>query len=702
MPEPVAAPAAAAAAAASGNEWTFGKIARTVMWAYIVTTGFKFVMNAGGPAKTAEERAKAKADLAAAQARMRAQVPQRKPAGYKAPHVVAAQEEAARREPPPAVAAVEEAADAAAADANPLAEMMGGSLNYESAEMHFNHWAPQDVLKAWVYGSESPEFAAFDDPSALLWSSPAEFEYAQWETHQTASFNITVPPNVYANGSYYAHVFLTRNGASPDPAAAAYDPRDVVVRPVALTKLKPKRRVVKQKKLLVGSSDDAAEEETETEKTDADEPEPESAVASLVGALTGKPREMLHYWSGNLTINYVPQENYVIPSQMPPFIANHYDFLGDDRAYKPMVWMNDFWILDEDLIEPSATATPTLPVHISLYPLSPTRAQLYLSMQQSLSTQAKMMSAGTDMGNSSLDEFKRMMRDTNPVLLATTMIVSLLHSLFEFLAFKNEVSFWKDRKSVKGISVRSMFVNLGIQVIVFLYLLDNSTDTSAVILVSNAVGLAIEFWKVSQAVQMSIDTENKLWGIIPRLRMDDKDSYANTGTKQYDDEAFALMKWVMYPLLAAYAVYSLLYSEHKSWYSYILNTAVGAVYMFGFMQSLPQLYVNYKLQSVAHMNGRTMAYKFLTTIVDDFFVFIIRMPWLQRLAAFRDDVVFIIYLIQRYKYPVDHTRVNEFGQGGAEGDEDQEGEVKPLIKEAGEGEKGEDAEPKSVEEKKNQ
>jgi hypothetical protein len=46
-----------------------------------------------------------------------------------------------------------------------------------------------------------------------------------------------------------------------------------------------------------------------------------------------------------------------------------------------------------------------------------------------------------------IDEFKKMLIDTNPILLVTTFLVlllvillrqvSLLHSLFEFLAFKN-------------------------------------------------------------------------------------------------------------------------------------------------------------------------------------------------------------------------------------------------------------------------
>lgn len=46
------------------------------------------------------------------------------------------------------------------------------------------------------------------------------------------------------------------------------------------------------------------------------------------------------------------------------------------------------------------------------------------------------------------------------------------------------------------------------------------------------------------------------------------------------------------------------------------------------------------------------------------------MPLMHRLACFRDDIIFFIYLYQRWVYAVDMSRVNEFGQGGEEGDGD--------------------------------
>lgn len=80
----------------------------------------------------------------------------------------------------------------------------------------------------------------------------------------------------------------------------------------------------------------------------------------------------------------------------------------------------------------------------------------------------------------------------------------------------------------------------------------------------------------------------------------------------------------------------------------------------------PQLFINYKLKSVAHLPWRMLTYKFLNTFIDDIFAFVIKMPTMYRLGCFRDDIIFLIYLYQRWIYRVDHRRVNEFGVSGEE------------------------------------
>lgn len=56
------------------------------------------------------------------------------------------------------------------------------------------------------------------------------------------------------------------------------------------------------------------------------------------------------------------------------------------------------------------------------------------------------------------------------------------------------------------------------------------------------------------------------------------------------------------------------------------------------------------------MPGRTLTYRFLNTIIDDLFSFIITMPAMHRLSCFRDDFIFVIYMYQRYHYRIDKTR----------------------------------------------
>lgn len=46
------------------------------------------------------------------------------------------------------------------------------------------------------------------------------------------------------------------------------------------------------------------------------------------------------------------------------------------------------------------------------------------------------------------------------------------------------------------------------------------------------------------------------------------------------------------------------------------------------------------------------------------------MPTLHRLATLRDDVIFFVYLYQAWKYKVDYSRVNEFGQGGDDAEDE--------------------------------
>ena len=63
------------------------------------------------------------------------------------------------------------------------------------------------------------------------------------------------------------------------------------------------------------------------------------------------------------------------------------------------------------------------------------------------------------------DLMRETLLETSPWLLGLTFVVSLLHTLFDFLAFKNDIQFWQKKKSMTGMSVRTLAVNCFFQTV---------------------------------------------------------------------------------------------------------------------------------------------------------------------------------------------------------------------------------------------
>ncbi|KAF9133475.1 hypothetical protein BGW39_009665 [Mortierella sp. 14UC] len=525
------------------------------------------------------------------------------------------------------------------------------NLAFEPAKV-FPLWEEKTKADLFVYISEDYEFNKFEDKNSLVWRSD-DFELGDWSDDRVVDLSIKPSKHVQNNGTLYAHIYFAKKDAPLNPASKDFSLDNRVYSRKMLTRYYKKRKEFKVKKLVGGKQEE--------------EPEPEKPVEE--SAVPEGGSSIVSYWHQNLTIALLSDRTVIPYNALPPELKPMYQLesTGKRDAHGngfvlPTVYVNDFWQLKEHMTLINDTVTE-LPLRIEFYPISYMKLQMYSSLHVGMSKQSGMMGGG----GGELDEVKRMLIETNPLLLAVTVIVSCLHSFFEMLAFKNDIAFWKDKKGTAGLSVRSIFLDIAQQIIVFLYLMDNNQETSYMILIGQGVGLAIELWKVKKALK--VDIVRSTTGMLPwRLHFNTSEPLTDLEekTKEYDEEAFKYLTYAAFPLLGCYAVYSVMYEEHKSWYSFIVGTLVGFVYTFGFIKMTPQLFINYKLKSVAHMPFRTMMYKSLNTFIDDLFSFIIKMPMLHRLACLRDDVVFFIYLYQRWVYRTDHTRANEFGQVGEE------------------------------------
>ncbi|GMR61719.1 hypothetical protein PMAYCL1PPCAC_31914 [Pristionchus mayeri] len=468
--------------------------------------------------------------------------------------------------------------------------------------------------------------------------------YGDWDSEETYARVIPTPSSLLKNNSLYLHVFVVREGASPDPKNRAHVKRETMHSSKAMNKYK-KKFYKKTANLLTGKSEQSEEDQKKAE------------------VMT---HEILNYYHPNMTINFILDHTQWTKGAVPSPLdeAIHFDPAG--VQYQPILFLNSYWNLGSDYM-PINETVKELNISFTYQPLSMFKFQMYASQQ--MKNKWSSMIGGDLMQDDSDDDqdaLKQALIETNPILLAVTVIVSLLHTVFEFLAFKNDIQFWKNKKNVEGLSVRSVVWGVFQSLVVFLYICDN--DTNFVIKVSVFIGLLIECWKLPKCMNIELNHEDKILGIIPKVKISDKAGYVESDTKEYDQLAFKYLSWALYPLLAGYAIYSIIYVEQKGWYSWVLNMLYGFLLTFGFIMMTPQLFINYKLKSVAHLPWRMLTYKFINTFIDDLFAFVIRMPTMYRIGCFRDDIIFLIYLYQRWAYRVDHSRTNEYGTSGEDPD----------------------------------
>ena len=281
------------------------------------------------------------------------------------------------------------------------------------------------------------------------------------------------------------------------------------------------------------------------------------------------------------------------------------------------------------------------------------------------------------MGPEEFEEVRELLSADRIYRVVLMQVIGFLHILFDFLAFKNDVGFWKGREDLKGLSSRGIIASAMQTLIIYLYLLD-SDSINSIILMTYTVSTALELWKVA-----------KVLALRARLARNRRSGGGGGGgaatadateerSERFDEVATRTLTVALSPLVAGGALYALVSYPHRSWYSWVVSSLADAVYLFGFISMTPQLFINYKLKSVAHMPWRAMVYKSLGTFIDDLFAFVIKMPTLHRLSVFRDDLVFAVFLYQRWAYREDKTRVNEFGFS-AEAPPDEGGPSGPLA-----------------------
>jgi Cleft lip and palate transmembrane protein 1 (CLPTM1) len=183
------------------------------------------------------------------------------------------------------------------------------------------------------------------------------------------------------------------------------------------------------------------------------------------------------YWKPEVSIKYVKDEEYYPLSVADRAgmklvrLQQHTPEHPTGIAHLPALYSSEIGLTSDKFMPINETIT-SLPLRISFDrsdvhedgqhrqskvttatagAISPARWRLLSHLTEALEAQKSLGFEQSD-----IDEVKSLIADTNITLLAITMLASALHLLFEFLTFREEVNFWRQNKSLQGLSVRAV------------------------------------------------------------------------------------------------------------------------------------------------------------------------------------------------------------------------------------------------------
>eukprot|EP00054_Salpingoeca_dolichothecata_P026419 m.188948 g.188948 ORF g.188948 m.188948 type:complete len:271 (-) comp25650_c0_seq11:211-1023(-) len=224
-------------------------------------------------------------------------------------------------------------------------------------------------------------------------------------------------------------------------------------------------------------------------------------------------------------------------------------------VYLPIAFVDSFTLVRQDWQEVNQTKDGDATLFLEFIPTSFGLTRLLRLFSTGMQTLRSFAS------EQDLDDLKLLFTRTNVSTLALTFIIALLHLLFSFLAFKNDVRFWKGRKSLAGLSRVTVIMNCICTYIIFVYLFD-SPQTSLLVLGPAFVSVLIDSWKVLKVCRAEF---HFLFGIIPAIRFPPANkSESENETEAFDMSAFSYLTVALAPLVLGASVYSLLYNQHRT------------------------------------------------------------------------------------------------------------------------------------------
>lgn len=290
-------------------------------------------------------------------------------------------------------------------------------------------WETSNPLDIIITVSPTFNHEALDKiPKERIVVNEKSFQMNDKKEKRVIDTSFIMPKEVQHNGTLWGHFYIGLAGKELDPSAKRYDPSLAYHFTRPLTQYLPKKKVVKTKNLL--SAVNATEEE-------------------VIEEVPSGPM-INSFYHPNFTMSFVPDTGVMMYPNLHPAVKQYVhlettgarDATGKNGWYYPVLFVNTFWQLRSHMMELNSTVTE-VPFHVDLGTQANWLFSIISSIDEGNKQNQKQVASGGPVpaggDGSEFEMFKEILLDSNVYLLMTTAFVSVLHMIFEMLAFKSDI-----------------------------------------------------------------------------------------------------------------------------------------------------------------------------------------------------------------------------------------------------------------------
>uniref|UniRef100_A0A672Z789 Lipid scramblase CLPTM1L n=1 Tax=Sphaeramia orbicularis TaxID=375764 RepID=A0A672Z789_9TELE len=266
---------------------------------------------------------------------------------------------------------------------------------------------------------------------------------------------VYIPEETRSNGSLYAVVYMHKAGVSP-----LDDSREVHYAAQLTTYIPPRHTEGQRNSNKVKCS-----------------------LYSL--KVPTRPDRPISHWRPHLSITVMSEAFTFNKAGLPSDVRRYMRVSqeGKQMMYLPLLLVNELSFRVKDLMEISID-TDYLPLTVSYEGISLRRFRFWIHLQDVVYSLRQF-----GFTEENIDEIKETLADSNLYLLVLTAVITLI---CEFLALKNDISSWRKKKNMAGMSRKSvLWRSLG-TLLIFLHLLE---ETSLLVLLPVGLGACVEVHK---------------------------------------------------------------------------------------------------------------------------------------------------------------------------------------------------------------